>query len=105
MSRLASVTSLFNNVKCSKFFFLFYCKLKEKYVIRRQSLCNKKSSCRGLLETPYVLNVADQFSQTSGIEFFFINNNKKKIGSFCRVLDVVCLKKTVHLFCLEIKWL
>ena len=60
------------------FFFLFYCKLKEKYAIRRKSLCNKKSSCRGLLETPYVLNVAGQFSQTSGIEFFFINNNKKE---------------------------
>ena len=36
MSRLASVTSFFNNVRCSKFFFPLHCKLKEKYPIIRK---------------------------------------------------------------------
>lgn len=40
MSRLASVTSLFNNVKC---FNSIYCKLKEKYPIRRK--VNSKKKC------------------------------------------------------------
>ena len=103
MSRLASVTSLFNNVKCSNFFFLFYCKLKEKYPIRRKINSKKKYLYvkSALLFLGFPKNRFGLACATKNRVFF----KQKSIGSFCKVLDIVCLKKTVHLFCLGIKWL